>query len=34
MKHPDSSPFMVAAGDDRGRERAKRMFIEARALGR
>jgi len=29
MKHPDSSPFMVAAGDDRGRERAKRMFIEA-----
>ena len=29
MKHPDSSPFMVAAGDERGRERAKRMFIEA-----
>ena len=29
MKHPDSSPFMVAAGDDRGEERAKRMFIEA-----
>ena len=28
MKHPDSSPFMVAAGDDRGTERAKRMFIE------
>ena len=28
LKHPDSSPFMVAAGDDRGTERAKRMFIE------
>ena len=28
MKHPDSSPFIVAAGDVRGKERAKRMFIE------
>ena len=29
MKHPDTSPFWVAAGDARGAERAKRMFIEA-----
>ena len=28
MVHPDTSPFWVAAGDARGRERAKRMFIE------
>lgn len=28
MAHPDKSAFMVAAGDIRGRERAKRMFIE------
>ena len=28
MKHPDTSPFWVAAGDARGEERAKRMFIE------
>jgi len=28
MAHPDTSPFWVAAGDSRGRERAKRMFIE------
>ena len=28
MKHPDTSPFWVAAGDSRGAERAKRMFIE------
>ena len=28
MAHPDTSPFWVAAGDTRGRERAKFMFIE------
>ena len=28
MKHPDTSPFWVAAGDAKGAERAKRMFIE------
>ena len=28
MRHPDTSPFWVAAGDARGKERAKRMFIE------
>lgn len=28
MAHPDASPFWVAAGDSRGKERAKRMFIE------
>jgi hypothetical protein len=28
MVHPDTSPFWVAAGDSRGKERAKRMFIE------
>ena len=28
MAHPDTSPFWVAAGDTRGKERAKRMFIE------
>ena len=28
MAHPDSGPFWVAAGDTRGKERAKRMFIE------
>ena len=28
MAHPDISPFRVAAGDSRGKERAKRMFIE------
>jgi len=28
MRHPDTSPFWVAAGDTRGKERAKRMFIE------
>lgn len=28
MAHPDTSPFWVAAGDSRGKERAKRMFIE------
>ena len=28
MAHPDTSPFWVAAGDARGKERAKRMFIE------
>ena len=28
MKHPDTSPFWVAAGDTRGRERSRRMFIE------
>jgi len=28
MAHPDTSPFWVAAGDAKGNERAKRMFIE------
>jgi hypothetical protein len=28
MRHPDTGPFWVAAGDARGKERAKRMFIE------
>jgi hypothetical protein len=28
MQHPDTSPFWVAAGDAKGKERAKRMFIE------
>ena len=28
MAHPDTSPFWVAAGDSRGKERAKRMFFE------
>ena len=28
MAHPDASPFWVAAGDTRGKERARRMFIE------
>ena len=29
LKHPDPPPFWVAAGDTRGKERARRMFIEA-----
>ena len=29
MKHPDTGPFWVAAGDAQGTERARRMFIEA-----
>ena len=29
MRHPDSAPFWVSAGDERGKERARRMFIEA-----
>ena len=29
LKHPDPSPFWVASGDARGKERARRMFIEA-----
>ncbi|HBH35610.1 MAG TPA: hypothetical protein DDW45_04275 [Gammaproteobacteria bacterium] len=28
MAHPDAGPFWVAAGDAKGKERAKRMFIE------
>ncbi len=28
LKHPDPSPFWVASGDARGKERARRMFIE------
>ena len=28
MAHPDTGPFWVAAGDAKGQERAKRMFIE------
>ena len=29
IAHPDPSPFWVAAGDTNGKERARRMFIEA-----
>ena len=29
LKHPDPAPFWVAAGDGKGKERARRMFIEA-----
>jgi hypothetical protein len=29
LKHPDPPPFSVAAGDATGKERARRMFIEA-----
>ncbi len=29
LKHPDLPPFWVAAGDGKGTERARRMFIEA-----
>jgi hypothetical protein len=29
LRHPDPSPFWVASGDARGKERARRMFIEA-----
>lgn len=29
LVHPDPAPFWVAAGDARGREMARRMFIEA-----
>jgi hypothetical protein len=29
MRHPDPPPFWVAAGDATGKERARRMFIEA-----
>ena len=29
LKHPDIAPFWVAPGDTRGKERARRMFIEA-----
>ncbi len=29
LKHPDPAPFWVAAGDGKGNERARRMFIEA-----
>ena len=29
LAHPDLAPFWVAAGDARGKERARRMFIEA-----
>jgi hypothetical protein len=29
LKHPDMAPFWVAAGDARGKERGRRMFIEA-----
>jgi hypothetical protein len=29
LKHPDIPPYWVAAGDSRGKERARRMFIEA-----
>ena len=28
MKHPDPAPFWVAAGDAKGKERFRRMFIE------
>ncbi|MBW2431694.1 MAG: S1/P1 nuclease [Deltaproteobacteria bacterium] len=29
MRHPDTSPYWVAAGDTKGKERALRMFVEA-----
>jgi hypothetical protein len=29
LKHPDLPPYWVAAGDGKGNERARRMFIEA-----
>ena len=29
LKHPDPAPFWVAAGGGKGKERARRMFIEA-----
>ena len=29
LKHPDLPPYWVAAGDGKGKERARRMFIEA-----
>ena len=29
LKHPDPAPFWVAAGDGKGKERTRRMFIEA-----
>lgn len=29
LAHPDPGPFWVAAGDGKGKERARRMFIEA-----
>jgi S1/P1 Nuclease len=29
IAHPDPSPYWVAAGDTKGKERARRMFIEA-----
>jgi hypothetical protein len=29
LKHPDPAPFWVAAGDSKGKERGRRMFIEA-----
>lgn len=29
LKHPDPAPYWVAAGDGKGEERARRMFIEA-----
>jgi hypothetical protein len=28
LKHPDPAPFWVAAGDAKGKERVRRMFIE------
>jgi hypothetical protein len=29
LKHPDLAPFWVASGDAKGKERVRRMFIEA-----
>jgi hypothetical protein len=29
LKHPDPAPYWVAAGDAKGKERVRRMFIEA-----
>ncbi len=29
LKHPDPAPFWIAVGDARGKERTRRMFIEA-----
>jgi hypothetical protein len=28
LKHPDPAPFWVAAGEAKGKERARRMFLE------
>lgn len=32
LAHPDTAPFWVAAGDAKGKERVRRMFIECSRL--